>query len=202
MKSLLLAIATLFSIHFALAQIQKLPIGSAIPMADVKMKAVDGKEYSVKDAMGKMGILVIFSCNTCPYVVKYQSRSKQILTTAKEKGFGTIIINSNEAYRKEEDSYDAMQVYAKQQGYNDVPYVVDVNSALADAFNANRTPECFVFNAEGKLVYHGAIDSEPNKPSTTDTTLLNALQEVAEGKEVTVKESRSIGCSIKRKGQE
>ncbi len=202
MKTILLAITTLLSIQIAFAQVQKLPIGAAIPMADVKMKSVDGKEYSVKDVMGKAGVLVIFSCNTCPYVVKYQSRSKQILTAAKEKGFGIIIINSNEAYRKEEDSYDAMKVYAKQQGYKDVPYVVDVNSAVADAFNANRTPECFVFDVAGKLVYHGAIDSEPNNPSTTETTLLNAIREVSDGKEVSVKESRSIGCSIKRKEQE
>lgn len=201
MKKLALSLLFTLGMGSIFAQgVEKLTIGSDIPMASQKMMSVDGKEYSIKDAASKNGILVIFSCNTCPYVVKYQSRSKKVIKEAKEKGFGVIVINSNEAYRDGDDSFEAMKAYAKAQGYKDVPYVVDVNSAVADAFFANRTPECFLFNAEGKLVYHGAIDSEPNNAETKETILLNAMYETEQGKEVAVKESRSIGCMIKRKG--
>ena len=200
MKRIVLSMICLVSIHFIFAQgAQKLEIGSDIPMASEKLKSVDGKSYSIKDAASTNGTIVMFSCNTCPYVVKYQTRTKKLIAAAKEKGFGIIIFNSNEAYRDGEDSYEAMIKYAASQGYKDVPYVVDVNSAVADAFSANRTPECFVFSAEGKLVYHGAMDSEPNNVDTKETILINALSEIAAGKEVSVKESRSIGCSIKRK---
>ncbi len=201
MKKIIISIICLLCMNFLFAQgIDKLSIGADIPLATQKLKSVDGKEYSIKDISSKNGALVIFSCNTCPYVIKYQSRSKKIIDEAKEKGFGVIVINSNEAYRDGEDSYEAMKSYAKAQGYKDVPYVVDVNSIVADAFSANRTPECFLFNAEGKLIYHGAIDSEPNNADTKETILLNAINQTEQGKEVVVKESRSIGCMIKRKG--
>ena len=201
MKKSILALVSFLCMNLIFAQgVEKLIIGADIPLATQKMKSVDGKEYSIKDVAAKNGTLVLFSCNTCPYVIKYQSRSKKIIKEAKEKGFGVIVINSNEAYRDGDDSYEAMKSYAKAQGYKDVPYVVDVNSIIADAFSANRTPECFLFNAEGKLVYHGAIDSEPNNAETKETILLSAINQIEQGKEVAVKESRSIGCMIKRKG--
>lgn len=175
-----------------------LTIGAAIPMADVKLKSVSGKEVSINDAKKKNGVLVMFSCNTCPYVVKYQARTREILKEAKKNNVGVIIINSNEAYRTEADSYEAMQSYAKAQGYKDVDYVVDTKSSFADAFDANRTPECFLFDASGKLVYHGAIDDNQNAAEVSRKHLSIAIDELAGGKEVTVKESRSIGCMIKR----
>ena len=110
------------------------------------MKFTDGKELSIKDVTKKNGVLVMFSCNTCPYVKKYQSRTAEALKEAAKNKIGVIIINSNEEYRTDEDSYAAMTSYAKAQKYT-APYVVDTKSALADAFGATRTPECFLFNA-------------------------------------------------------
>ncbi|MEI2737605.1 MAG: hypothetical protein V9F01_02335 [Chitinophagaceae bacterium] len=70
---------------------------------------------------------------------------------------------------------------------------------LADAFGANRTPECFLFDGEGKLVYHGAIDDNPSDASAVSRKhLVAAIDEINAGKEVSVKESRSVGCTIKR----
>jgi hypothetical protein len=91
-----------------------------------------------------------------------------------------------------------MKSYAKGQGYH-WNYLVDQNSTLADAFGANRTPECFLFDAGGKLVYHGAIDDNPNNAeAVTRKHLMTAIDEMNSGKEITVKESRSVGCTIKR----
>jgi thioredoxin-related protein len=199
MKKLIMFVLTTISALSILAQdIQSLPLGSAIPMADKKMKSVSGKEYSISDVVNKKGVLVMFSCNTCPVVVKYQSRALKAINEAKEKGFGVILVNSNEAQRSSDDSYQAMQAYAKAQNYGDVPYVVDNNSALANAFGATRTPECFLFDAAGKLVYHGAIDNNQEASQATRNHIFSAISETTSGKEVSVKESRSVGCAIKR----
>ena len=152
----------------------------------------------MKDAKKDNGILVMFSCNTCPYVVKNQERTVAISKFATENKVGVIILNSNEALRGDDDSYAAMQTYAKDQGYQ-WNYVVDKNHEVADAFGANRTPECFLFDKNLKLVYHGAIDNSPqDEAAITRLHLKEAINEMVGGKEVTVKESRSVGCTIKR----
>ena len=92
-----------------------------------------------------------------------------------------------------------MQAYAKEQNYS-WNYVVDKFNKVADAFGANRTPENFLFNKNGKLVYHGAIDDNPGDASGVNRKHLKmAMDEMTAGKEVSVKESRSMGCQIKRK---
>lgn len=175
-----------------------LQIGSIMPKADLKMKSINNKEVSMKDAKKENGVLVMFSCNTCPYVVKNQERTLAISEFADKNKVGVIILNSNEAYRGNEDSYDAMQGYAKEQGYK-WNYVVDKNHEVADAFGANRTPECFLFDKDLKLVYHGAIDDSPSDVTAVKRIhLQEAITEMVAGKDVTVKESRSVGCTIKR----
>jgi predicted transposase YbfD/YdcC len=175
-----------------------LPIGSLLPKGDIKMKDISGKEITVKELKKKNGILVMFSCNTCPVVVKNQERTRAICSYAQKMELGVIVLNSNEANRNNDDSYVAMKEYAKAQQYNWV-YAVDKNNVLADAFGANRTPECFLFNKELKLVYHGAIDNNPGEEeNVTRKHLEIAIDELAADKEVSVKETRSVGCGIKR----
>jgi peroxiredoxin len=175
-----------------------LPIGSALPSPDKKMKDISGKEVSFKDEMNKKGLLVMFSCNTCPVVRAYQSRTIEACKYAKDKQIGVILLNSNEAYRSSGDSYSDMKDYATKQNYN-WPYVVDDHSAMANTFGASRTPECFLFNADGKLVYHGAIDDNQNGPDeVTRKHLMVAMDEMLAGKDVSVKNTRSVGCNIKR----
>ncbi len=178
--------------------VDPLPIGASIPNPDKKMKDITGKEVSFKDEMNKKGLLVMFSCNTCPIVKAYQSRTIEVCKYAKDKQIGVILLNSNEAYRNNGDSYSDMKNYASEQGYN-WPYVVDDNSAMANVFGATRTPECFLFNADGKLVYHGAIDDNQNGPAeVTRKHLTVAIDEMLAGKDVSVKNTRSVGCTIKR----
>jgi peroxiredoxin len=197
---LLIAFAALTSSTLvAQGNIQALAVGSSIPKADVKMKSVNGKQYAIKDMMGKNGVLVMFSCNTCPYVKKYQRRTLEAIKEANQKGVGVIIINSNEDERDDDDSYTAMQKYARGQNYN-VPYVVDVNSAVANAFGATSTPETFLFNANGRLVYHGAIDDNQDASQAKRKYLSTAINETISGKDVSINNTRSVGCSIKRKG--
>lgn len=198
MKKLLIAVTALAAMSFMTAG--PLPVGSSMPKADLKLKDISGKEVSMKDAAKQNGVLVMFSCNTCPYVIKNQERTTAIAAYADKNNIGVIILNSNEAQRDDADSYEAMKAYAKEQGYK-WHYVVDKNSEVADAFGANRTPECYLFNKELKLVYHGAIDDSPSDAGSVSREHLKvAVDELAAGKEVSKKESRSVGCTIKRKG--
>ena len=177
-----------------------LPIGSTMPKADVKLKDISGKEVSVVEVKKEKGVLVMFSCNTCPYVVKNQQRTVAIAAYAQKNNVGVIILNSNEGQRDDDDSYEAMKTYAKEQNYT-WHYAVDKNNELADAFGANRTPECFLFDKDLKLVYHGAIDDNPSDAGSVKRNhLQEAITELTTGKEISIKESRSVGCGIKRKG--
>ncbi|TDH26401.1 thioredoxin family protein [Segetibacter sp. 3557_3] len=191
-------LVALFTAPAIAQQFTALKPGAKVPLADVKMKAVDGKEFSIKDAMGKNGVLVMFSCNTCPVVKKYQGRTLQAIRTAEENGIGVLIVNANEANRNSDDSFEAMKQYAKAQGYQNAPYVVDTKSALANAFGATRTPECFLFNAKQELVYHGAIDDNQEAADAQRNHLAIAMTEVKSGRDVAVKQTRSVGCGIKR----
>ena len=101
-----------------------LPIGSEMPKADLKMKDVSGKEVSMKEAVKDKGLLVMFSCNTCPYVIKNQQRTIDIGEYAQKMNVGVIVLNSNEAQRSSDDSYEEMKAYAKDQQYK-WNYVVD-----------------------------------------------------------------------------
>jgi thioredoxin-related protein len=177
----------------------ELPIGATLPKTNVLLKDVSGKEVSLKDVKKQNGLLVMFSCNTCPYVIKNQPRTKEIAAYAMQNKIGVILINSNEGQRNSDDSFEAMKQYAKDQGYNWY-YVVDKKSELADAFGANKTPECFLFSKDEKLVYHGAIDDNPGGEISEvgRKHLKEAINEVLNNKDVTVKTSRSVGCTIKR----
>lgn len=178
--------------------VDPLPIGASLPKADVKMKDVSGQEVSFKDAMKKNGLLVMFSCNTCPVVGKYQSRTLETGRFAMDNGIGVILLNSNEANRDDGESFEDMKTYAKEQGYT-FNYVLDDNSVMADAFGATRTPEVFIFDKSGKLAYHGAIDDNANGPSAvTRQHARIAIEEVAAGKPVSTTNTRFVGCGIKR----
>ncbi len=193
----LLAISAIGLISFTVAN--ELPIGASLPKADVKMKDITGKEITFSEAQKKNGLLVMFSCNTCPYVIKNQQRTNEIAEYALQNNFGVVIVNSNEGQRNNEDSYEAMRAYAQVNKYKWY-YVVDKDSEVADAFGAKRTPEIFLFSSDNKLVYHGAIDDNPSNPNGVNRKHLKlAIDELLSGKDITVKESRSVGCCIKRK---
>ena len=200
MKKIFFALSTLI-IMLSFTSSDVLPIGSAMPKADIKLKDVSGIEISLKELKKENGMLIMFSCNTCPYVIKNQQRTIDIAAYAQKNKIGLIILNSNEGLRNNEDSYLAMQQYAKAQQYK-WHYAVDKNNEIADAFGATRTPECFLFNADLKLAYHGAIDDNPSDATAVNRNhLKEAINEMVAGKEISFKETRSVGCGIKRKGK-
>ena len=177
----------------------KLNPGDHMPAADVMMRNTDGKSITMKSEMGKNGIIVMFSCNTCPFVVKNQPVTLKTMEYAKAHNIGMVIINSNEAKRDGDDSYKEMQKYAKAQGYT-VPYLADDNSKVADMFGANHTPEIFLFNNQGRLVYKGAMNDNPSDPAGYKKMYINdAIDALLAGREIDPKTTKSIGCSIKRK---
>ena len=179
--------------------VDPLSIGSTLPKSDKKLTDVSGKQISLKEAVDKKGLLVMFSCNTCPYVIKNQQRTNAICSYAQKNGLGVVVVNSNEGYRANEDSFEAMKAYAAEQKYG-WKYVVDEASELANAFGAKRTPECYLFDKDLKLVYHGAIDNNPSDEDNVSRKHLQiAIDEVVNGKDVSVKETKSVGCGIKRK---
>ena len=175
----------------------ELGLNASLPMADEKMKDVSGKEVSLNTAKTSKGLLVIFSCNTCPYVKLSETRIKELSDDCKKQGIGCIIINSNEAQRTEEDSFEEMVKYAEAQKLT-CYYVVDANSKLADVFGATRTPQCFLFNTKG-LVYKGAIDDNVKDASAAKAHYLkDAIDAVAKNEIPKLQETKSIGCTIKR----
>ncbi|MBI4914384.1 MAG: thioredoxin family protein [Acidobacteria bacterium] len=174
-----------------------LTVGEVAPSADVKMLNVDGRELSIADVKGARGTLVVFTCNHCPYAKAWEQRLVSIGNAYRENGFGVIAVNPNDAEAYEDDSYPEMQKRAKEKGYA-FPYVVDATSGVAKAFGATRTPEVFVFDAGGKLVYHGAIDDNAEDAAkVTKAYLRDALDAVTGGSPVRVAETKAIGCSIK-----
>ena len=168
-------------------------------MPDKKLTDVTGKQTNLKEAIDKNGLLVIFSCNTCPYVIKNPQRTNAICSYAQKNGLGVVVINSNEVNRDADESLESMKAYAAEQHYK-WKYVVDSESELANAFGPNRTPECFLFNKDLKLVYHGAIDNNPSDEDNVSRKHLQiAMDEMISGKDVSIKETKSVGCGIKRK---
>ena len=194
MKSLLIAALLLAP---AARHISSLPIGASMPKADIKIKDVSGKEISLQQARAANGLLVMFTCNTCPYVIRNQGRTKEVCGYAGQHQIGVVLLNSNASSRDGDNSFAEMQTYAKAQAYRWY-YALDDNGVLADAFGASRTPECYLFDRNGILVYHGAIDDSPGDPSSVKRHHLTAaIDEMVAGKPVTVKETRSVGCSIR-----
>jgi peroxiredoxin len=174
-----------------------LAIGAAAPMTDAKMKNVDGKDVSIADVRGAAGTLVVFTCNHCPFAKAWESRIVALGNTYRAKGVGVIAVNANDPSVAPEDAYDVMKQRAQDKGMQ-FPYVVDATSNVARAFGATRTPEAFLFDKDGKLVYHGAIDDNKEDATKVDNPYLkNALEAVVAGKDVAVKETKSIGCGIK-----
>lgn len=178
-----------------------LKIGDAIPAKNAKMKNIDGRELSITDIAGKKGTVVIFSCNSCPWVQAWEDRISSIGNAYQRKGFGVVAINSNDPTKDQTDSFDAMKQRAKERGF-EFAYTVDNTSDVARAFGATRTPEVFLFDQGGLLVYHGVIDDNAKSPdSVKEHYLREALEAMLAGKKIPVTETKALGCTIKFRPQ-
>jgi thioredoxin-related protein len=181
-----------------------LAIGASMPMADKVMKDVVGKDMSLAQIKGEKGLLVIFSCNSCPFVVGsegsagWEGRYPEIGVQARKAGIGFALVNSNSAKREGDDSFDLMKSHYKEKNYNS-HYLLDENNEVADAFAARTTPHVFLFDKDLKLVYKGAIDDNVDAPkAVTKPYLKNAMDALVAGKAIDPATTRNLGCSIKR----
>jgi thiol-disulfide isomerase/thioredoxin len=191
--AVLVAVALVAAPQLGLA----LGIGDRAPAADVKMKNVDGRELTIEEAAGAKGTLVIFSCNHCPWVKAWEQRLVELGNAYPAKGIGVIVVNPNDPAAYPGDSFEAMVERAKEKGYR-FPYVMDATSGVGRAFGATRTPEAFLFDAGGVLVYHGAIDDNAEDAAkVTKRYLRDALDAVTAGSKPAVAETKALGCSIK-----
>ena len=176
---------------------KELDLGSILSLGDIKMADISGKDVSLNDAKGKNGLLVIFSCNTCPWVIAWEDRYVELADTYKDKGVGIVAINSNEKQFDTVDSMEEMQAHAKEQGYN-FYYTMDNGSKLASEFGATRTPHIYLFDKKDKLVYRGAIDDNARKPDKVENTYLaDAIDNMLAGSAIDPAATKALGCAIK-----
>ncbi len=174
-----------------------LSIGSECP--EFNLKSVDSENYSLQTFSEKKALVVIFSCNHCPYVQAYEDRIISLQNKYSTKLVQVIAINSNDESQYEDDSFEAMIERAKIKEFN-FPYLRDEDQTVAKAFGATHTPEVFLFDMERILVYHGKIDDnwlEENK--VKKQYLKDAIEESLAGKEISIPETYSLGCTIKWK---
>lgn len=183
----------------------KIDIGSKIPLAKKELQNIDGKKISLASAQLENGLLVVFSCNTCPFVVgrgDFEGWEKQYNTlfdVAIKSKIGMVLINSNEAKRDGDDSLEAMIAHAKEQNYK-MPYLLDVKSKIANAFEAKTTPHVYLFGKNAQLVYSGSIDNSwDTKKTELKSYLKQAIKELATSGKVETVSTAPKGCSIKRK---
>lgn len=202
LRRLLQPLLALVALSFAAAPALAggIALGDAAPTADVKMKNVDGREVTIASVKGEKGTLVVFSCNACPWAKAWETRVADLANTYSKKGVGVVVINSNDPSVVPEDGAAEMVARARKLKLA-VPYVVDATSDVARAFGATRTPEAYLFDRSGKLVYHGTIDDNAREPEKVQARYLrDALEATLAGKAVPVAETKALGCSIKFRG--
>lgn len=174
----------------------ELAIGSKAP--DFKLIGTDDKLHALGDLKGDKGTLVIFTCNHCPFAIKYQDRIIALTEEYSKLGVGVVAISCNDAKGYADDSFPNMKVRAKEKGYN-FPYLYDETQAVALAYGPMVTPHTFLFDSELTLVYRGRIDDSAKEDEVKKRELIDALDALVAGKEIPVKETTAFGCSIKWK---
>jgi peroxiredoxin len=156
-----------------------LSLGSPAP--DFELDGVDGKKHSIGSFANSSVLVVIFSCNHCPYVQAYEDRMIAIQRDYASKGVQLVAINSNDDKAYPEDSYPEMVKRAKKKAFN-FPYVRDPDQKAAEAYGAVCTPHVFAFDRERKLRYRGRIDDSRDPSGVKSHDLINALDDMAAGR--------------------
>lgn len=171
--------------------------------ADFKLKNVDGKEVSLsgnfKDAKG---VIVVFTCNHCPFAVKYQDRVIALDKKYKGLGYPVVAINPNDPGKSPDDSYDNMKTRSKEKGFT-FPYLFDETQATAHAYGATNTPHIYILQKAGSdfvVKYIGAIDDNSDDATAVKEKYAEeALDALLAGKPVATTKTKAIGCTIKWK---
>jgi peroxiredoxin len=159
-----------------------------------------GKLYSLADYSIRKGLLVIFMCNHCPYVLHIREKLVEKIREYQEKGITVVAINSNDFDAYPDDNPNNMAFFSKTHGYT-FPYLVDEQQQVAKVYGAACTPDFFLFDAEQKLVYRGQFDSARpgNQEPVTGEDLSSAIEQLVTGQQVTLVQRPSMGCNIKWK---
>ena len=173
-----------------------LPLGS--PAVDFQLKGVDGKTHNLNSFSDQKALVVVFSCNHCPYVQAYEDRMIQLQKDYSSKGVTLLAINSNDDTGYPEDSYPNMIKRAKERGFN-FPYLRDDTQEIAKKYGAICTPHVFAFDQQRRLQYKGRIDDNRNPESVKTKDLRDALDAILAGNKPPVQETRPFGCSVKWK---
>ena len=164
---------------------------------DFKLKNVDGKMVSLADSKKAKGYVVIFTCNHCPYAKAYEDRIIALHKKYAKKGFPVIAINPNDKDVAPDDSFEKMQERAKEKKFPFV-YLYDENQDIAKAYGATRTPHVFLLDKDRKVRYIGAIDDNSEEPANVKEKYLeSAIDALLAGKDIAMKETKAVGCTIK-----
>jgi peroxiredoxin len=173
---------------------QILALGSKAP--DFDLLGVDGKRHTLASFSEKPVLVVVFSCNHCPYVQAYEDRMVAIQRDYASRGVQLVAINSNDEKSYPEDSFAQMVVRAKEKGFN-FPYLRDQDQTAVEHYGAVCTPHVFVLDGKRNLRYRGRIDDSRDPLNVKSPDLRNALDDLTAGREVRVPDTRPFGCSIK-----
>ena len=177
---------------------ETISINDKIPEIDFELESVNKEWMTINSQVGDNGLVVTFTCNTCPFVVMWEDRYKLIEQIVEENNIGLVYINSNYKKRKGDDSFENMQKHAKKMDYQ-FPYLLDEKSKLANLFGAKTTPHIFLFNNKNTLVFKGAIDDNYKDIKEVEKFYLkDAIKQLTSGSEITISETKAVGCSIKR----
>lgn len=169
---------------------------------DFKLKNVDGKMVSLADYKNAKGFIVVFTCNTCPYSKLYEQRIIALDKKYAELGYPVIAINPNDPAVQAEDSFENMQIRAKEKGFT-FPYLVDETQNITKTYGASKTPHVFVLekqSGKNKVVYIGAIDNNPKGAEEANVKYVeDAVDALLKGQKVKETTTKAIGCTIKWK---
>jgi peroxiredoxin len=177
-----------------IAQSYKLKAGAPAP--GFELPGVDGRTHTLASFADKPVLVVVFSCNHCPYVQAFEERMVAVQRDYASKGVQLVAINSNDERDYPEDGFDHMVARAKAQGYN-FPYLRDATQRVADAYGAVCTPHVLVFDRARTLRYQGRIEDGRDPAQTTRRDLREALDDLVARREVRVPETPAFGCSVK-----
>lgn len=166
---------------------------------DFKLKSVDGKMYSMADYKNAKGFIVVFTCNHCPFAVKYEDRIIDLAKKYESKGYILLAINPNDPAAQPLDSYDLMQVRAKEKGFT-FPYLFDEGQKIYPQYGATKTPHVFLLDKNLVVKYIGAIDDNAEDASAVKEKYLeNAIAALDKNQTPSPETTKAIGCSIKVK---
>ncbi len=168
---------------------------------DFKLKNVDGKMKSLSDIKGAKGYIVVFTCNHCPFAIKYEDRLIDLHKKYASKGYPVVAINPNDPAVQPDDSFEKMQQRAKEKKFPFL-YLFDEGQKIYPQFGATRTPHVFLLDGNRTVQYIGAIDDNVEDASAVNVKYLeNAIESLIAGKKPEPATTKAIGCTIKAKKQ-